>query len=617
MYKDIIKNYRLGWLSYIVSIILLFFITLFLKTYPYLAYAPLILSLIPILLSAIKDIAHKKISTDVFLILATIVGMLANQTQAITSVLLIMLVAKYVEELIEDKTKKAAQSLIKLMPTTIFIQTDEGEKNINIDDVKPGMQVLCKTGQQIAVDGTIIDGQANINESFLTGESVPKDKIVGNPVYAGTFVEDGAIVVMANHVGINTFFGKISKLLAEAEQHKATVIAVSNKAALIVVQLILIFAFFVWFFTRDLTLLATILVFGSPIELTLITPLAILAGTAAAFRHGILVKGSLALERFAHVDTIIFDKTGTLTMGEMNVVGVESFSTHHSENDILGLAAMIEKRSGHVLAKAILNEASKRNLHILDPERYESVTGHGVIATFLGKTYLLGSKHFTEAKEHGNIFIPEHLKSDSANPTDTFFYLSVDKTLLGRIRLRDCVRKDAQAVLQALARQGIQRTILLSGDLPTVATRIAKELGIHEAYGEVEPDKKLYFIKELQNKKHKVAMVGDGINDAPALSQADVGIAMGAMGMEPAIAAADIVLMSNDLSSLVFIHALSKKVMRLIKQNIFFGFALIHVIGISLALMGLVSPIQAALFHAVSDLLILLNSARLIKFVAR
>jgi len=330
-----------------------------------------------------------------------------------------------------------------------------------------------------------------------------------------------------------------------------------------------------------------------------------------------LVKGSLALERFASVDTMIFDKTGTLTMGEPRVVGIETFSKSHSLEDILRLAAIIEKRSGHVLAKAILQEAETRHIIVPEPERYESVTGHGIIASFNNQTYLLGSKHFTEAKEHGNIAIPEAIKKGTAGQADSYFYLSTGTSLLGRIRLADTVREDAKSTIQKLTQQGIKKIVLLSGDLQTVATRIASQLGITESYGEIEPDKKLFFVQGLQEKGHLVAMVGDGINDAPALSRADVGIAMGAMGMEPAIAAADIVLMSNDLNGLIYIHALSKKVMRLIKQNIFLGFALIHIIGISLAMMGMVTPIQAALFHAISDLLILLNSARLIGFVVK
>lgn len=612
-----IADYRLGWLAYVVGLIALFLATLIFKTYPQLVLIPLILSLIPILITAIKDLIHKKISTDVFLILATIVGILANQTQAITVVLLIMLVAKYVEGLIERKTQKAAQSLIKLMPTSVTIKTDTGEAIVDIANVQPGMLVICKTGYQIAVDGMIVDGQASVNESFLTGESLPKEKAINSPVFAGTFVEDGAIIVKTQHVGTATMFGKITKLLEQAEEKKAHIIAVSNKAALIVVQVLLVFSFLVWFFTRDLTLLATILVFGSPIELTLITPLAILAGTAAAFRHGILVKGSLALERFASVNTMIFDKTGTLTMGEPHVVGIETFSPKHREEDILRLAAMIEKRSGHVLAKAILKEAEKRHLIIGEPQRYESITGHGIVATVDNQTYLLGSEHFTEAAEHGNIPIPPELKKRPPTQAETYFYLSSKQSLLGRIRLADTVRDDAPEVIKTLTQHGIKKIVLLSGDLQAVAQKIALELGISEAHGAIEPDQKLFFIKDLQQKGSSVAMVGDGINDAPALAQADVGIAMGAMGMEPAIAAADIVLMANDLKSLVYIHALSRKVMRLIKQNIFLGFALIHVIGIALALMGLVSPIEAALFHAISDLLILLNTARLIGFVMK
>lgn len=601
-------------LIYILITIFLFIGFLLIKPRGWWDYALLIISIFPVVITASQDIYQKHISTDVFLLLAATIGIIAGQIEAITTVLIIMLIAKYVEGLVTRKTKQAALSLIKLMPQKVAIQTNDGEIYLDITMLKPDMLVIGKTGVQIPIDGIIVDGTASINESFLTGESIPKAKTINDLVFAGTFIEDGAVVIKTNNVGNDTLFGKISKMLEQAEKEKANIINVSNKAALIVVQILMIFCFIVWLITKDLNLLATILIFGSPIELTLITPLAILAATAAAFRHGILVKGSLALEKMAHVDTIIFDKTGTLTLGQLNVIGIESFTQNYNENDILKLAAMMEQRSGHVIAKAIINEAKNRNILVPKPDSYESITGHGIIATLDKETYLLGNEHFISAKEHGNIAIPDQYRLKT---TDSYFYLSTKTSLLGRIKLRDTIRSEAKKVIKKLAQQGITKSILLSGDLQKVAEQVGQELNINEVHGEVEPHDKLSYIKNLQKQHKKIVMVGDGINDAPALAQADVGIAMGAMGMEPAIAAADIVLMANDLNNIIFIHRLAKKVIQLIKQNIFLGFGLIHVLGITLALMSLVSPIEAALFHAISDLLILLNSARLVKFAIK
>lgn len=566
----------------------------------------------PIFWAAIKDLRRKRITTEVFLILATILGILAGQTQAITVVLIIMLMAKYVESLIEEKTGQAVSSLIKLIPAKVTIKKDGQDHEIDIHELKPSMEAIIKTGGQIPADGIIIDGDAHINESFLTGESLPLFKGKGTLVYAGTFLETGAILIRVQKVGSNTQFGRISKLLEQAEKDKAKIVTISNRAAFIFVPILLGFIFVVWLITRDLTLVATLLVFGSPIELTLVTPLAVLAATAASFRQGILIKGSRALEQVARIDTMVFDKTGTLTMGQPKVVLVESVAPY-SKEDVLFFAGMIEKRSGHILAKAIMNEVESHNLKPPDPESYESVTGHGIVVMYENERYLLGSKHFIEAPEHGNLNIPPSLTAPLGK-AQSYFYLSKANKIIGRIVVADAIRQEAQHTLNKLKKLGVKRIILLSGDRKEVAHEVGLKLGINEVYGEVDPALKLTMIKEMEEQGHIVAMVGDGINDAPALSQAQVGIAMGALGMEPAILAADVVLMSNDLSGLVFVYGLSRKVIRLIMQNIFIGFGLIHLLGIILAMYHLITPIQAALFHAISDIVILVNSARLIRF---
>lgn len=609
-----IYKYNLGFVAYMLVIAGLYLATLYVNNYAHLIFVPLVLAFIPILIDGIKDLLEKKITTEFFLIFATGIAVIADQKEAITAVLLIMMVAKYAETFIEEKTGRAIESLVRLIPTMATIQTEYHEKVVSLDQLKPGMNIVIKTGEQVPVDGIISDGQASINEAFLTGESSLQEKKTGDIVFAGTFVDAGSVVVVVQKVADDTYFGKISKLLAQAEDEKANIIAIANKAALVIVAVLIVFIAFVWAITGNLTLVATLLVFGSPIELTLITPLAVLAGTAAAFRCGILVKGSIALERFSSVDTLIFDKTGTLTMGEPTVVTIESADDNHTEQDVLKLAAIIEKRSGHVLAKAILKKAYEQNMVIPDPESYESITGHGVQAVYGGNYYQLGSQHFTQAPEHGNIFIPESFLLKNNNQAVSYFYVACDKKLLGRIGVSDVIRVDAKETIQRLQESGIKNIILLSGDRLEVAQHIARQLGIQKAYGEIAPDQKLHIIKEFQQQGAKVAMVGDGINDAPALKQADVGIAMGAMGMQPAIEAADIVLTSNDLHGIVFVRQLSKKIMRLIMQNIFLGFVLIHLLGIILALLNMVTPIQAALFHAISDLLVLVNSAWLIRF---
>ncbi|MBX9830874.1 cation-translocating P-type ATPase [Candidatus Babeliales bacterium] len=609
------KNYNIVYGTYILVISAVFGLMLANQTSVSRLgmYGLLFVALVPIVIDALKDLYNKKITTELFLIFATGVALAAHEEQAITVVLIIMHLAKYAEEFIKEKTGRAIESLIRLVPTKVTAVIDGHEQVLEVGNVQPKMRLIIKTGEQIPVDGIIVDGQASINESFLTGESTSLEKGIKDPVFAGTFVQAGSVVVVVHKIGSETHFGKISRLLEQAEKEKAAIVSVTNRAALVVVQLMMVFIGIVWFVTGNLSLVATLLVFGSPIELTLITPLAILAATAAAFRSGILIKGGSALEHFSDVDILIFDKTGTLTIGQPEVVSIESLNQSYAHDDILTIAAMMEKRSGHVLAKAILQRANENKREIPDPDRYESVTGHGIEVEYDGKKYLLGSQHFIEAPEHANIHISESLRA-TQDSSSTFFYLACDNQLCGRIGVADSIRPEAKNTIDQLKKFGIKKVMLLSGDRLEVAQHVAAQLGIETVFGQVDPDEKLRIIKDLQQKGHKVAMIGDGINDAPALVQADVGIAMGAMGMEPAIQAADIVLMANNVQGVVFVYALSRKVFRLILQNIFVGLAAVHIFGIVLALFNVVTPIEAALFHAVTDLFILVNSARLIRF---
>ena len=607
-------NEHVWYFAYVIITTVLYILTLSHNTHQYLIFAFLICAIIPIGIDAIKDLMQKQIGTEFFLLFATAIGLLGKQERAICSILMIMLIAKFTEQLIKERTDRAIESLIKFVPTDVSIRlAGNQEKTVPIAQVQENTLVIIKTGNRIPADGVIVEGDAGINESFLTGESIPQQKRVSDFVFAGSFLETGGIVVRVTKVGKETLFSKISKLVEQAETNKATIVTLSNKIASFLVPFSILFIAITWLITHDFDLVVTLLVFGAPVELTLVTPLAILAGMVAAFRHGILIKGSRALEHLSKISTIIFDKTGTLTMGTPKVAEIVTADTTHTVHDILGLAAMIEMRSGHILSKAILEKAQESNSIITAPDTYESITGHGVVVTHNNQRYALGSKHFIEAAEHENCIIQKEMLCPEP-AIHSSFYLCHNTHLLGRICVTDIIREDACATLTHLKNLGIKKTILLSGDKKEVAQNIAKKLGIDIAYGEAEPAQKLQIIKELQDQGEFVVMVGDGINDAPALKQANAGIAMGAMGAEPAIAAADIVLMRNNLEDIVFVVQLSQKVFRLIKQNIFFGFALIHLIGTILAFMHMITPIHAAITHAISDVFILINSARLINY---
>ncbi len=605
------KSYHLGQLAYIVFVLLLFFMQPILGLPDVWRYLPLVLALLPTAYEGILLLFEKKIGAEFFLIIATIIAIIGHEETAITVVLLIMLIAHYIETLIEERTEDALAGLVKLIPTDVLIRKDHKEELVPLATVEPGMRVVIKTGGRVPVDGVIVAGEASIQEAVLTGESNPQEKGVGELVFAGTFLEAGSIIIEVQKIGESTLFGKISKLLEEAGRTKAHVVLLADRITSIFTPAFLIFITVVWFITHNIKTIITLLIFGSPLELALVTPLTLLAAMVAAFRRGILIKRSGSLEKLAATDAIIFDKTGTLTMGAPEIVSIQPLDTLYTQNDILLLAAIAEKKSGHVLASAVLKRADQEGLDVPDPESYISLTGHGITICYQGEKYILGNRHFIEAQEHGNMKLPPGCSTTEGYST---FYMATDSKVIGEICLTDQIRPDARDTITQLKQRGISEIILLSGDKQQVATKVADLLGIAKAYGSVMPDQKLILLKNMQERHHQVTMVGDGINDAPALKQADVGIAMGGMGMEPAIQAADIVLMSGNLNQIIFLYDLARATMKTIKQNLIVGFGLTHALGIILALLQYLTPIQAAFFHAVPDLLILLNAARLIRF---
>lgn len=610
--KEKFEHFNLGKLGYIILVGGLFLLT-FLKTFDhrFLLFV-LFLAWAPVALSAIKELREKKFGSELFFVLAAVIAVVGDEERAIILILLVVMIAEYFEDMIKERTEHAIQSLISFMPKEVIVKKGNMEEVIPVSRVQKGMLVVIKTGSRIPVDGIVISGIASVNEASVTGESTPREKGRDELVFAGTYVESGSVVVKIEKIGKDTLFGKIQMLVEGAGIRKAKIQIFADKVAFPLTIALIIFIALVWLITRDLQLVITILVFGSPIELAMVTPLAIMGGVVSALKQGVLIKGGLALERFANVDTVVFDKTGTVTLGEPRVVSINSVDGKHTDRQVLLMAAIAEKRSGHVLAKAILNKAKEEKIEVPDPDKYDSVSGHGVAATYKGEHYYLGTRQFIEAKEHGNISIANLPVCDDGDAFHTSFYLACGNKLCAMICVSDKPRGDAKNVIENLRALGIRRIILLSGDRKEIVKKVATSLSITESYGEVLPDEKLKMIEMLQNEGRKVAMIGDGINDAPALKQADVGIAMGAMGMEPAIEASDIALMSNDLYKIEFIYGLSKRVITTIKQNIGLGLGFTHVLGMLLALLHVLNPIQAAFFHAVPDLLILANSARLV-----
>lgn len=612
MKQSIFSFYDIVRIAHIGTVSILFLIAYLWHTDNIILIASTIaIAILPILVEAWKELREKTIGSSHFFLIATIISILAHELHAITIVLLIVLVGNFLTHLIEEKTERAIESLMQIIPRSALLLTNHGAyKKVAIDEIKPDDIVVIQTGKSIPVDGTIVQGAATINEAALTGESMGKYKQLHELVFAGTFVESGSIMVRTISSGIDTKLGKIAVLVKEAKSAKVPIVSLANSVAWYVTLGIIAIVLLVWRITGDLTTVTTILIFGSPVELTLITPLTILAGVAAAFKNGVIVKGGSALETFAYTDTILFDKTGTLTIGEPAITDIVIFDSTVSAHELVLYAAIAEKRSSHVVSHAIVKKAEELNITIPEPTTYESLTGHGTEITYNNDRYIVGNSHFIESPEHGNIPIPDSMRHVQAST----IYVARNNSILGAFLIEDRIRPEAHRTIEQLKDNGISTIILVSGDKKTVAQKVGTALGISQVFGEVQPEDKLKLVKELQEKGFLVAMVGDGINDAPALHQANVGISMGAMGIEPAIEAANIVLMANDLQLLAYTRRLARQTIRIIKQNIVWGLFFTHGLGIILGIWGILKPIEAALFHAIPEMIIFINTARLIWF---
>lgn len=556
--------------------------------------------------AAIDLVKERKIGTELFITVAVIVSVLGKEYLAGSVVLMIILIAEYIASASGERARASIKALIGSVPKTALVKRGSREETVQITDLKIGDIVLVKAGEKIPVDGKVIGGSGSVNQAPITGESVPEEKKTGSPAFAGTILELGALDIEMTKAGKDTVFSRIISLVEDAESQQAPIEKFTDKVAGYLIPVVFIFVSAVYFYTRDVKLVIALMIFTSPAELGLATPLVTIAAIARAAREGILVKGGLFLEELAKVTTIVFDKTGTLTVGSPTVNRVEITDSQYTENQLVQFAAIADRRSSHPLAKAILSYADKLKISYGEPGNFEVVAGRGVKATVEGKPVLLGNKEFIEESK-----IP--LSTTSANLTDTALYLAVNDKLAGVFYVSDAIREGAKEMIAGLKKSGIKNIVMLTGDNPETAKHVSDQVGITEFRANLLPEDKINIIKELQRDGAKVGMVGDGINDAPALVQANIGIAMGAMGTEAAMEAADIVLMQDKLEKIARARAISKRAFRTIKENIFVGVGVVHVVGITLVLLRVIGPIQAAAIHLLPDTLVFLNSIKLLR----
>lgn len=540
-------------------------------------------------------------------------------------IIALIMLGKTLEAVSKGRTSEAIKKLMGLAPKTAIIMQDGVEKEIPIDEVEIGDIIVIKPGAKIPVDGTIIEGQTAIDESMLTGESMPVDKKAGDPVYTASLNTTGLIQFKAEKIGSDTALAQIIKLVEDAQGSKAPIAAIADKVSGVfvpVVCLIALIAGLAWLIGTGgdikfaLTIFISVLVIACPCALGLATPTAIMVGTGKGAENGILIKGGEALETAHKINTIVFDKTGTITEGKPTVTDVLTVEGT-SADELLQIAASAEKGSEHPLGQAIVTGAQGKGLELLKVDNFQSITGHGIEAAINGQAILAGNRKLMD--ERGISLSAMETKSDQlAGEGKTPMYIAVDGGLAGIVAVADVVKPSSKSAIKSLHQMGIE-VAMITGDNKKTADAIAKQVGIDRVLAEVLPQDKSNEVKKLQAEGRMVAMVGDGINDAPALAQANIGIAIGS-GTDVAVESADIVLMHSRLTDVPTAIQLSKRTIRNIKQNLFWAFGY-NVIGIPIAagllyLFGgpLLNPMFAAAAMSCSSVSVLTNALRLKRF---
>ena len=583
-----------------------------LQPFPFdIAWIAIILCGVPIILEAVIGLVTAfDIKADVLVSLALIASICIGETFAAGEVAVIMQLGALLEELTVAKARAGIEKLVHLTPQTARVLRDGEEEIIPAEQVKVGDRIRVLPGEGVPVDGVIISGQTSINQAVMTGESLPVDKTVGDTVSSGTVNQFGAFEMEATKVGEDSSIQRMIRLVQSADAGKAKIVGIADRWATWIVIIALTAAALTWIITGQIIRAVTILVVFCPCALVLATPTAIMAAIGNATKHGFLVREGDALERLAKAKVIAFDKTGTLTYGTPEVVAVRSVSQSFPEDEVYRLAASAEQLSEHPLGKAIVSCGRKSGAVLSTAEKFEMLPGRGVCARIDGKCILAGKAALL--LEHGVEMTMPGEAGDYIGRGCTVTYVAADGEFIGFLALSDTLREESAATISALTELGVQ-PVLLTGDHENAAASIAGMLHIGEVRANCLPEDKLRYIGEYQEKGLPVCMIGDGVNDAPALKKADIGIAMGGVGSDIAVDAADIALVDDEVKELPHLMALSKRMMTTIKLNMTFSMTL-NFIAITLAIIGTLNPVVGALIHNAGSVLVITNSAFLLNW---
>jgi heavy metal translocating P-type ATPase len=559
----------------------------------------------PMFREAFEAIRERKMSMELSMAIAVLACLAIGQFTTGLVITFFVLVAELLEDMTVDNGRAVLKKIAALLPQMAIVRKGSEEIAIPVNELQPKDLVIIKPGSIIPVDGEIVKGNSYVDQSAITGESLPIEKNLGMRVLAGTVNQSGVLEVQATGTGKDTTFGKIIQVIEAAQKNKAPIEKTADKLAARLVYFAFAGAILTFIITRNITDTIAALIVAGACGVAAGTPLAILAGIGRCAREGIIVKGGIFLEQLAHIDSIVLDKTGTLTLGIPEVNKVWKINGV-PEDELLQILATAEQHSEHPLAHAILERTRQQNIFPGPYERLDYLPGKGLSVTIDGDDYYVGNSALL--KENNINETQSSVEKDNKN---SVIYVANTKKLLGGVFISDTIRKEAQTAISALRDHHLESIHLLSGDSQSVASAMGKALRLDEAVGEMLPDEKLTYIQKMETEGKKVAMIGDGINDAPALIEATVGIAMGS-GTDIAFESADIILPTSNLLKVVTALDISKQVMDVIRFN-FWGTIVVDSIGVLLALLGFLSPMAAALIHVGSETLFILNSARLFR----
>jgi len=563
----------------------------------------------PIMQIAYQDLRRGILGINELVALALLASFASGDYKTAGMVAFFMLVGEAIETRTAVGARASIESLIKLTPTKARLVVGAGEREVPVKELAVGDVIRVRPGDNVAADGLVISGHSAINQASVTGESLPVDKKPGDEVFAGTQNQTGMLDIQVTRAGQDTTLGKVRELILAAEQSKLPIMRLIDQYMGFYTPMILVVSGLVWLFTHDLNRVISVLVVACPCAFILATPSAMVAAISAAARLGVLIKNVSDLELAAKINAFVFDKTGTITKGTL-VVSRLAPVNGLKPAVLLHLAASAERYSNHPTAKAVVALAQTAGVPLAEPERFSETAGRGVKGWVDGAEVLVGRASWLQ--ENG---IPAAaLKSADLPETEGFSLLFVarNQECIGWIGLQDETRAEAQEVLAQLLARGVRRVAIVSGDRTPVALRVAREVGCTEVVAECLPQDKVAYVRKLQAKGYRVAVVGDGVNDAPALASGNLGIAMGAAGSEVAIHSATIALMNSDLRRLPFLIQLSQATRRVIYQNFLCGLVFI-VGGLILATLGYLNPIVAAILHNAGSLIVVFNSARLVR----